>query len=150
MDLTGKFEDFDLSFTGDYSQAKGFSLGILFTLSPLDRGEKRLQERILEENLTIADQNLQQVLREGLESRNNLERELKKLESREASLRANRAFLEEYLQEMEGKFAEGFIPEADLIKAQDQRKVLEIDEGLLNLDRHLLNNRIAAQITEDP
>ena len=74
----------------------------------------------------------------------------KKIKNREANLQANRAFLEEYLQEMEGKFTEGFIPEIEFLKAQDQMKMLRMDENLLNLDRHLLNNRILSQLTEDP
>lgn len=150
LDLSGKFEDFELSFTGNYSLTQGFSLGAVFNFSPPDRGKNQLQERILAEELAIAEENLKKTLREALEIRNELERELKKLKNREANLRANRAFLEEYLQEMEGKFTEGFIPEIEFLKAQDQMKMLRMDENLLNLDRHLLNNRILSQLTEDP
>lgn len=114
----------------------------------MNREKERLRESILEENLLTAGRNLAEAVRESRETRNNLAREIRKLENREEAQRANRFFLEEYLKEMEGKYTHGLIPEVEFLKAQDQRRLLVLDEKLLNLDRYLLNNELTSHLTE--
>jgi len=146
--INGKYNNFSIGLTAGYSLENSFSLGTVFHFSPCSIQKRKIQEKILEKNLYIAYQNTADETQRSRETLGAFSREIRKLENRGKSLLSNTEFLEEYLHEMEGKYTNGLIQEIEILKARDQKKILEMDWQILNLDRYLLNNQIGSQLIE--
>lgn len=144
--LSGTFEDFSLSFDGSWNESTGGSLTAGVKLTFADKEKKALQQKISEYNLLIAKLNLDAADKTINDSINAIETAIRQIESSERNLEISEAFIGKYLAEMEDKFSRGLIPEIEIFKARDQKKLLDIDRQILNIDRYLLLNDISALI----
>jgi len=144
--ITGVFEDFSLSLEGGWNESSGGSLTAGVSLSFADKEKKEFNRRIAEYNLYIAGLNMDITGKTINESIREVETAIKQIESSEKNLEISGAFIDKYLGEMEDKFLNGLIPEIEVIKARDQKRLLDIDRQILNIDRYLLLNSISALV----
>ncbi|MBI9107425.1 MAG: hypothetical protein JEZ04_11835 [Spirochaetales bacterium] len=144
--VTGTFEDFTLSLKGGWNESSGGSVTAGLNLNFSDKEKKNMNHRIGEYNLLIAHLNLEIAEKSVNDSILSIETEIKQLESSRKNLEISEAFIEKYLGEMEDKYENGLIREIEIIKARDQKKLIDIDWQILNIDRYLLLNNISTLI----
>ena len=143
--LETEIADSSFSLQATYGNDGDFlaSLGVRY--SPTDRRRRSLREAILEEALRTDEERRSALRAEGLRTIDDLRRDIVRIEFRRTVLEANREFVDENLQEIAARFENGLIPERELIRARDRRRLLDIDTRILAIDRTLLARRIEAQ-----
>ena len=127
---------------GGYSDEDSFFAGVRFAFSPNDRKKKTMERQLIERELLMRELYYQAAYRRAQGEIERLSQRIDALKQRERSWRANAEFVEAYLEEMDGRYAEQLVPETEYRAAQRQRELVEIDRVLLLLERRALAGEI--------
>ncbi len=137
-------DNLGVALEGGWQKKKGAHLSAGLRLSLTDKTKKDLAEKTASRNLEIARLRLEEAGKNLTEEIEKLATQQNQLKHRKQSLELSWNFIRRYLEEMEAKYRRGLIRRAEILKARDQQKKLELDKAILNLDCYLLANRIKA------
>lgn len=146
IETSGKTENLSLGLTAGYSNKEKINLEIFIDFSPHSMEKNNIREKILNEKVYIARQNLIDEILRGRKAIRSLRQKNSRLENREKYLLSNRDFLKEYMLEMEEKYRKGLIQKMEITKAREQNKIFKIDWEILNIEKYLLKNGIESLI----
>ncbi|MDC7124321.1 MAG: hypothetical protein PQJ46_02060, partial [Spirochaetales bacterium] len=140
------FEDFSVSLGGGWTPEDGGSITAGVSLSLKDKSLNSLKREIYKNNIETAALNLDITKQSAVDTVQSIKSEICRIELENKKLIINKDFIHKYLEEMKIKYERGLIRELELEKAEDQKKVVDLDMEILNIDRYLLANTISSQM----